>query len=123
MHTKEEVLSLANLKGGEVIAKFDKILMNDILPNIQDPNTQPDGAREITIKVQFKPDKDRFITGISAKVWASKLVADDEAEVKSVIDVGLNGEIVIKELLPAQQELAFEKPETTGKVTSISKKL
>ncbi len=121
MHTKEENLSLSNLKNGEAVAKFDRILQNDILPNIQDPNTNPTAPREITLKVQFKPEKERFTAGISIEVYASKLAKDEKSECKAIIDTGLNGEIVIKELLPAQQELFPEEKELPANAISFKK--
>lgn len=108
--TKEDKLSLANLKGGAAIEAFDLILKNEVLTNIQDPNTDTKPAREITLKVKFKPDEDRFLSGISIECWPSKLAKRRTMTSQMVMDVDRDGVIVAKEVLPKQGAL-FNEPD------------
>lgn len=53
----QEKLTLATLCGGAVQELTDRA-MKKVADNILDPNTSPDAARTITIKIKFKPNKD-----------------------------------------------------------------
>jgi len=50
-------ISLINLGGGAAVEKF-QIELNQVLANIMDVNTD-EGKREIVLKVEFKPSRDR----------------------------------------------------------------
>lgn len=66
-------VTLRNLASGAVEELFDEELQN-VLRNIADPNTDPETAREITIKVRIKPDEERQLGGVTVGV-TSKLAA------------------------------------------------
>jgi len=107
----KDVLSLANLKGGAAIEAFDLIL-NEVLTNIQDPNTDTKPTREITLKVKFKPDEDRFLSGISIECWPSKLAKRRTMTSAMAMDVDRDGVIVAKEVaLPSQGALFSNEPD------------
>ena len=72
MWTSDEKISLANVRGGAVIEAFDEELAQ-VLDNINDPNTNPSAARELTLKLKIKPDDDRTISDIEFTVWPNKL--------------------------------------------------
>lgn len=52
------MLSLDRICGGAVLERF-RLAMRQILRNIMDPNTNPEKARTLTIKMTFKADKNR----------------------------------------------------------------
>lgn len=51
-------VSLVTLKGGAAAEKFD-YLLGQVLENIDDPNTEADAERSITLTVKLKPSEDR----------------------------------------------------------------
>lgn len=54
-------ISLDTLDNGGVLELFGTCLQ-EVLDNIQDPNTKPDGTREISLMVKFRPNKERNYT-------------------------------------------------------------
>lgn len=73
--------TLENLKGGAAIEMFDNALL-EVWNNIHDPNTDAEAKREITLKVAFKPSKDRTHSPVSIKV--EKKLAPQSAVVTTV---------------------------------------
>ena len=67
----DDKLSLSNLREGAAIEQFDHCLQQ-VLDNIQDPNTDAEGVREINLKVKFKPDKERALGEVTVQA-SSKL--------------------------------------------------
>lgn len=57
-------ISLDTLDNGGVLELFGTCLQ-EVLDNIQDPNTKPDGTREISLMVKFKPNKERNYTALT----------------------------------------------------------
>lgn len=57
-------LELTTLADGAAVELFDRDL-KQVLDNIQDPNTNPETARTITITVTLKPGKARDVAKIS----------------------------------------------------------
>lgn len=72
-------LKLETLQNGAVLEAFEVELQN-VLDNIQDPNTKPDGVREVSVKLKFKPSKDRNYTSLTYSV-TSKLQSSEPGEV------------------------------------------
>lgn len=72
-------LSLATVAGGAAMELFDRELRL-VLDNIQDPNTEAEAVREVTLKLQIKPTKDResaaVLLKVSGKSSGTKPVAD-----------------------------------------------
>lgn len=67
-------VALENFGNGALAEKFNAALQA-IAENIQDPNTDPTAAREITIKVKLKPDHKRENIGVELLV-TTKPAAD-----------------------------------------------
>lgn len=70
--------SLDSLCGGALLERFI-LAMKQIGGNIVDPNTDPEKARSITIKITFKPDKSRrsVKTSIATNVSLAPPVANE----------------------------------------------
>jgi len=62
--TDERLVSLETMNGGAAIELFNEELQK-VLNNIGDPNTKPDAAREINLKVKIKPDEKRRYADVS----------------------------------------------------------
>lgn len=77
-------LKLETLQNGAVLEVFEVELQN-VLDNIQDPNTKPDGVREVSVKLKFKPSKDRNYTSLTYSV-TSKLQPSEPGEVPIFVD-------------------------------------
>jgi len=119
---KENVeLSLANLKDGAAIEMFDTVLKNDLMPNIQDPNTEHKPEREITLRVKFKPDEDRFLNIVGIECWPSKLAKRKMITTQVAMDVDRDGAIIAKEVIPAQRSFINELETKVEKVMPIRK--
>jgi hypothetical protein len=102
-------LSLANLYGGGAIEKFDAELLR-VLDNIVDINTC-DGAREVTLKVSLKPDKDRSFCAVEVSV-KSKL--QPEEAFGTQIFLGREGGLTTAfEHNPEQLKFGFQ-PQVSG---------
>ena len=110
-------LSLGTLKGGAAIELFD-LELDKVMDNIQDPNTEPTEAREITLKVTIKPDEDRFLSAVGIQCWPSKLAKRRPAVTQVAMEIDRNGVVAAKEIIPAQRDL-FEPND--GKVAPIRK--
>lgn len=54
----EEPLTLVTLKGGALVELFDRAL-EQVLKNINDPNTDAEATRKIKMEVSFKANEDR----------------------------------------------------------------
>lgn len=67
-------VTLENFGNGALAEKFNAALQA-IAENIQDPNTDPTAAREITVKVKLKPDHKRENIGVELLV-TTKPAAD-----------------------------------------------
>lgn len=72
-------LSLATVAGGAAVELFDREL-RIVLDNIQDPNTEAEAVRKVTLEVLIKPTKDRESAAVLLKVTGkssgTKPVAD-----------------------------------------------
>lgn len=116
--TKEEPLSLATLLDGAVVERFDQVLQ-EVISNINDPNTPATAKREIDLRVTFKPtDDDRFITKITVEC-VPKLPGAKAIFGACVIGSDVNGVVEAREIINAQQNL-FGK-EKSDKITPIRK--
>ncbi|MDH5541941.1 MAG: hypothetical protein OEY64_03140 [Nitrospinota bacterium] len=67
----EQEITLENVGGG-VAAELFAIELEKVVANIADPNIEAEGVREITLKVRFKPDKQRKTSPVDISV-SSKL--------------------------------------------------
>lgn len=71
-------ISLDRLCGGALLERFT-LAMAQIGRNIMDPNTDPEKARTLTIKLKFKPDKGRrgIKTSIETNISLAPPMADE----------------------------------------------
>ena len=107
MFTKDEKVSLVNLRDGAAIEMFDYELQR-ILDNVVDPNTNPETKREVVLKVSVKPDENREIGSVEI-TCIPKLAGQKSVMAKIIIGrTGNKGEG--RELVTAQQEL-FQDPD------------
>lgn len=113
-------LKLETLQNGAVLEAFEVELQN-VLDNIQDPNTRPDGVREVSVKLKFKPSKDRNYTSLTYSV-TSKLQPSEPGEVPIFVDRDRKNkratavELVSPDENPSQERL----PGIDEKVTPIN---
>lgn len=101
-------LLLSELAGGRLQQQFNRVL-NRVLENIGDENTEPEKAREITIKITIKPDEYREMSDVTCVV-SSKLVPE-ELGLKFILGRDIEQNFVAKEFknqIPGQ--LAMEEP-------------
>lgn len=106
MSVDDGLVSLANLKGGAVIEAADCALQ-EVFENILDPNTEATQTREVTVKLIFKPGKERKTSAILVKV-DRKLAAQAPFDTTIAIGKGLEGKAVgseFGELNPGQHIL------------------
>lgn len=75
-------LSIATMNNGGIVEAIDEAL-ELLAKNIADINTEPDKMREITIKLQIKPDANRSFGG--AKVTVVPKLQPQQAQQISII--------------------------------------
>ena len=66
----QETTSIIEMARGAVIERID-LEMYKIMENIQDLNTEPSKARQLTVKVTMKPDNNRENIKVSYQVQSS----------------------------------------------------
>ena len=71
-----EELSVATMLGGAIVERVNDELAK-VLMNVVDPNTPATAKRELTLKISFKPEKDRSMGNVSIAV-TSKLAAPEQ---------------------------------------------
>ena len=99
--TFEEV-SILNINGGAIRDQFEECL-KAVLSNVADGNTDSDKVRSITIKIDFKPKKDR--SGAETKVSSNVKLAPVAANVDSVFFDNDGDKVTAYFVDPAQPEL------------------
>lgn len=72
-----KTISLDRLCGGALLERF-QLAMVQVGRNIMDPNTNPEKARTVTIKLTFKPDKSR--RGVKTSIMTNISLAPPEAD-------------------------------------------
>lgn len=81
MRQDEQKFTLVDLDGGGAVELFDHALQ-EVLDNIQDPNTDPKKARKVVLEVTIKPDKQRRAGSLTYRVKAHPApVADQEVSI------------------------------------------
>jgi hypothetical protein len=113
MEQKNEELTLDNLNGGAVADLFDEEL-EIVKADIGDINKVADGERSITIKISFKPTKDR--SSVAVNVLTDSKLAKREPNSGSIslmLDKGKVKAYPVKDL--RQQPLPLEFPNNNEK--------
>lgn len=105
-------ITLMTLGGGVAQELFARE-MAKVLASVADPNTEPDAAREITLKVRFKPSKDRDSMAIG--IVASASVPPYKGfSTLGFIGKDLTGRMVVVEHNPKQAQFNFVPEGVTG---------
>lgn len=102
----EENVTLESLNQGAALERFN-LALQDVLDNIQDPNTDPKKARTVTLKVTFKPDGDRGIANLKCDVIAN-LAPIAPFDVRVFLGRDKDGKGYASEFHPAQQTVIPE---------------
>lgn len=76
--------SIKDVNGGGVIEALNDAIAV-LAANMADVNTQPDKQRELTLKVKFKPNKERSFVTITHEV-TTKLAPQQPQEIAAIID-------------------------------------
>lgn len=110
---EQQRLSLASLGDGGALELFN-VALQEVLKNIQDPNTRADAERSITLTVKIKPDKSRDLGCLKYKV-VPKLapIAEQEGRVFLPQQPDASGSYYATEHNPKQPNLAFHETEVT----------
>ena len=112
--TLGDPLSFENLGGGAAKEKFEDALKK-VLANILDPNTRPETAREIILRVKIKPTEARTDAAVII-ACDTKLAADKAYPTKIFIGKSITGTPEAHEINANQYNLF---PKTKGNVTSM----
>ena len=100
----EDKLSLANLAKGAVIERFD-VVMQEVLGNIQDINTDAEFIREINVKVKIKPSPERDMMMMITQV-VPKLAPLSSLLARAFVSKDVKGRGEAHEIhAPTQQDL------------------
>lgn len=109
----QERFTLAEIGGGATVERFD-LAMQEVLDNIQDPNTDPKKERAVTLKVKLIPDEDRGVGKYLIEV-TSKLQPIKPLPGRVFLGIDKDGRGVASEEHPTQVEM----PEVTGKADKV----
>ena len=97
MITKEEALSLENIKDGAAVELF-QMEMKKVLKNIMDPNTEWKTKRSIRIDVDFHPDENRQLGSIDVQV-SCKTAAPRKISTNVAFGMDSKGHVEAKEFM------------------------
>lgn len=86
---EEQGVSLETLGQGAAVERFN-LALQDVLNNVQDPNTDPKKARTVTMKVTVKPSADREVGTLAVDV-VSKLAPIAPFDVRVFMGRGKDG--------------------------------
>jgi len=119
---EQQYVSLDNLGHGAAAEMFQNELSR-VIANISDPNTKPDAARGLTLKLTIKPNKDRTFCAVSI-ACDGKLAPVQAFETQMFIGMD-KGKGVASEYNPAQGNLTVKNEDgeevdvVTGQVLSL----
>lgn len=102
----EKTVSLETLGRGAAVEKFNQELAR-VVANILDPNTPPEKARAVTLKVTIKPDKNRLAASVKIECTSSCAPADGFAT-QFFMGRSKTGQIIAVEQDPRQMSLLEE---------------
>ena len=102
---EQQYVSLENLGHGAAAEMFQNELSR-VIANISDPNTKPDEARGLTLKLTIKPSKDRTLCAVSI-ACVPKLAPVQAFETQMFIGMD-KGKGVASEYNPAQGNLTVK---------------
>lgn len=111
-------ISLDRFCGGALLERFSSE-MAKIGRNIMDPNTDPEKARTLTIKLTFKPDKSR--QGIKTSIHTNVSLAPQLAD-ETMMLIGQDirsGRIEMSEINDYNQSIAFHSDSIPARVEVV----
>jgi len=114
----EDRMSLITILGGGAIEAFDRVLNDEVLPNIVDINTDAK-PREITLKVAVVPaDEGRSMLAFAMNCKSTKLSGHESIKGLAEIKLDEKGRTYARERIAPQQQLPFGnvKPIRGGKI-------
>jgi hypothetical protein len=111
-----EELSVATMLGGAIIERVNDELAR-VMMNVVDPNTPATAKREVTLKISFKPEKDRSMGNASVAV-TSKLAAAEQMGTRLFIAMTKAGPVAT-EYNPNQPALPNVLAENNATVTPL----
>ena len=117
-----EKVSLAEIAGGALQEKFDKAFEN-VIENLQDPNTPYKDARKITVVLSFTQNEQRNDVTVDVSV-TEKLAA--QAKTKTIFAVGKDlktGALYAEEYGKNQISMNFDVDTQTGEVVEDSHRI
>lgn len=101
--TLGEPLSFENMGCGAAEEKFEDALKK-VLANILDPNTRPQTAREVILRVKIKPSEERTDADVTIDCQ-TKLASDKAFPTKIFIGRSVNGQPEAHEINANQVQL------------------
>lgn len=122
MSKQQQYVSLDNLGHGAAAEMFQNELER-VIANISDPNTKPEAARGVILKLSIKPNKDRTFCAVSISC-DGKLAPVQPFETQMFIGMD-KGKGVASEYNPAQSHITVENEDgdkvdvVTGQIVSI----
>lgn len=104
-------VNIGNLNNGKVVEAIHHAI-EKVIANIRDPNTNPEQKRTLTLKLVWKPSRERDYAKVLAKVETN--LAGLEPTEGSVHISGINGQVhaYIRDI--AQDELFNEKQDAAN---------
>jgi len=118
---EKEGISLDTLNQGAAVERTN-LAIQEVLNNIQDPNTNPKAARAVTLKLTFKPDADRGLANVIVDV-VPKLAPIAPFGIRVFMGRDKNGKGYASEEHPMQPNLpGTEKPAGVDNVYKLEKK-
>lgn len=115
MEEQKEGISLDTLNQGAAVERFN-LALQEVLDNIQDPNTDPKKARTVNLKCTIKPDTDRGV-GVVVVDVVSKLAPIAPFDVRVFLGRDKDGKGYASEYHPNQQVI----PGTESKPDNVYK--
>lgn len=107
-------LKLETLNGGGVLEAIE-VAVQQVLDNIADPNTDAKKAREVNVKIKFKPNEQRNMGEVEATV-SCKLQPQAAQVVSIIIDQDAKGKAHAAEANPGIHPDQHELP---GNITPM----
>ncbi len=111
-------LTLEGLGNGGALEMFQASLQR-ALDNIQDPNTEPDATRKITLTVEIKPTKNRL--GGQLKYYVRETLAGAQPQETTVLMGIENGVAVAAEFNGDPRQMTIDDAIDQGKIMPIKK--
>jgi hypothetical protein len=96
-------MTVENLSEGAVMSSLD-VALSEVLKNIADKTTE-NGAREINLKVKFKPEDDRTATEVS--VTCTTKLQPVPIVTQAEVSVGIDGSVSAYEIKTQQMGIPF----------------